>query len=272
MRPAFLALAWGAWLGTAQEAGLSKFTVANWNDISYGQAKVLSWTTGNGRPVSVQLDSDNGPYLFSFLAPENNNDSWPWTPDYSLSPGPHTLVLTQGPVADTSPPFTIQAFTPNSTTTNASSVSVLTPTGPAGVGSSTAVLTGTLTNSSSQSSTSQRSGGPTTSATVPTSTVHTTIQPSDTAVVNQTVFSTSYETNAAGSTTAVSSSPITTQVNITSSATTPSGTAGTTASASLQTAIAARSSLIGIEGGLFGSGLGALMTMAAGFVFAWLLL
>ncbi|KAF2236238.1 hypothetical protein EV356DRAFT_498685 [Viridothelium virens] len=254
---------------SAQESGLSKFTVASWNDIHYGQQKVISWTEGNGRPVSGQLDSNQGPYIFSFIPPEGGSTFFNWTPGYTLSPGPHTLVLTQGPVSDTSPPFTIQAMTgTNTSSANTSSVSIITPTGPAGTSSST---TSSSIGSIANSSITSNPGGPVASTSIPKSTVQTTLSPSGSGgVVNMTVFSTSFQTNAAGSTTGISSSPITTQINATdtSGATAPSGTAGATASPSLQSGIAARSSLIGAGR----SAMGILMTAVGGLVFAWLLL
>ena len=49
---ALVALGFTALLVQAQQSGLSQFTVANWNDIHYGQATILSWTPGNGRVYS----------------------------------------------------------------------------------------------------------------------------------------------------------------------------------------------------------------------------
>ena len=54
MQYALLMLGLSALVARAQEEGLSKFTVGDWNDISYGQPKLLSWTFGNGRVPSPQ--------------------------------------------------------------------------------------------------------------------------------------------------------------------------------------------------------------------------
>ncbi|KAI9711848.1 MAG: hypothetical protein M1820_001993 [Bogoriella megaspora] len=244
----------------AQENTLSHFTVQNWNDIHFGHPKLLTWTEGNGRPVSVQLDNDNGPYVFDFIPPEGGNTSFSWTPQYTMSAGPHKLVLTQGPVADTSATFFINGYTPNNTSTNTSTISFQTPTGPAGTGSSTSAtgnVTATLTGSIL---TSVNPGGPISGAST------TTVLPGSGSVISSTVLSTFFDTSCSCTQTSSFTpvSTLTTSPTDTAVESASSTGSGASAAPSLQTGIAARTS------GFVGSSVALGLVGMVGF--AWLML